>query len=165
MPRSALAGGNLARLLTRPPPSSQYEAQAQTELETLQAAQAERAAAKAAKHEAMCRDIAWQLVMLAERTAAHRETVGANVPRLEYRRWMAMFTADDPALGEPVTRPEADAATVALQDAAEEHDRQLARSTVGDYLECAGEWARGAEQGGGIGTNAPVGEVSEGGRL
>lgn len=148
-------------VLSHIPSCSQYEAQAQVEVETLQAAQRERAAAKATKHEAMCRDIAWQLVMLAERTAAHRESVGANAPRHEYRRWLAMFVAGDPALGEPVVRPEADAANAALQEAAVEHERQLARSTVNDYLECAGDWARGEEQGGSIGHNAPVGEVRD----
>ena len=39
----------------------QYEAQAKVEMEALSAAKEARAAAKAAKHTAMCRDIVWQV--------------------------------------------------------------------------------------------------------
>ena len=129
------------------------------EMATLRAAQEARACAKTAKHTSICRDIAWQIVMLAERAAGHRATAGANVPALEYRKWMAMFESGDPALGDPVPRPEDDAAAAAGREAASDRERQLANAIVTDYLECVGEWARPEEKGGAIGTNAPIGVV------
>lgn len=52
----------------------------------------------------MCRDVAWQLVQLAERTAEYRSRTGANPPMNEFRRWVAMFIAGDPALGSPIVQ-------------------------------------------------------------
>ena len=103
-----------------------------------------------------------QIVMLAERGAEHRATAGANVPALEYRRWLAMFTSGDPSLGDPVTQPEDRAAEAAAREAASDRDRQLAQATVQDYLHCLGEWKRSEEQGGSIGFNEPLGAVSRG---
>ena len=73
----------------------QYEQEAQLEMGAWRAAQAERAAAKSARHEAMCRGIAWQLVMMAERSAEYRNSTGALVPRREYRQWLAMFKSGE----------------------------------------------------------------------
>jgi hypothetical protein len=131
-----------------------YEAQAKVEMEAWHAAEAARAAAKAARHRASCRDIAWQVVMLAERAAEHRASTGANVPVLEYRRWLAMFTSGDPALGDPVVPHDA-----AAEAEADEKQRQVARATMEDYLDCVGAWVRTETQGGPIGHNAYVGEV------
>ena len=103
----------------------------------------------------------FQIVMLAERGAEHRATAGANVPALEYRRWLAMFASGDPSLGDPVTQPEDRAAAAAAREAASHRDRQLAQATVQDYLQCVGEWRRSEEQGGSIGFNAPLGAVSK----
>lgn len=80
----------------------QYDAQAQLEMETWRAGQQQRDAARAEKHAGLCKGIAWQLVMLAERAAEYREKTGANVPVNEWRRWLALFMSGDPALGAPV---------------------------------------------------------------
>jgi hypothetical protein len=84
----------------------QYQAQAAAEMAAWHEAQQARAAAKAAKHQAMCEGLAWQLVQLAERAVEYRERTGELVPRGEWRRWLAMFKADDPQLGDPVVRGE-----------------------------------------------------------
>ncbi len=83
----------------------QYQTQTASEMTAWEEAQRARAAAKAAKHQAMCEKMAWQLVGLAERAAEYREKTGQLVPRNEWRRWLAMFVANDPELAPPEPQP------------------------------------------------------------
>ncbi|KAG1668074.1 hypothetical protein FOA52_010484 [Chlamydomonas sp. UWO 241] len=146
-----------------------YKAKAAAEMEAWRGAQAGRAAEKAAAHADTCRSVAWQVVMLAERAAQHRERTGANVPANEFRRWLAMFVSGNDALGTPPTPVDTQAEEAMAAALARQKD--VARATVvSDYLECSGEFAIPSEpttttdgassastSGGPVGFNAPVG--------
>ncbi|GFR40940.1 hypothetical protein Agub_g1600 [Astrephomene gubernaculifera] len=116
-----------------------YEAEAALEMEAWRAAQQARAEAKAAKHAAFARDIAYQLVGLAERAAEYRSSTGNLVPRREWRQWLTMFVTADPALAPPAPLQGAAAAAEAEN---REASLRLGRALVGDYLACAGDWVR-----------------------
>ncbi|GLC51118.1 hypothetical protein PLESTB_000467700 [Pleodorina starrii] len=131
-----------------------YEAEAALEMEAWRAAQAARAEAKAAKHAAFAREVAYQLVGLAERAAEYRLATGNLVPRREWRQWLALFAAGDPQLGLPPPPPGTDAAV--QEAAAAETAKRLGRALVGDYLVCSGDWLR--EQGP-IGHDELLGQV------
>ncbi|KXZ56759.1 hypothetical protein GPECTOR_1g684 [Gonium pectorale] len=132
----------------------EYEAEAALEMEAWRAAQRARAEAKAAKHAAFARDMAYQLVALAERAAEYRAATGNMVPRREWRQWLALFTAGDPALGPPAP-PQGEVAEAEANEAREASLR-LGRALIGDYLACAGDWAR---EEGPIGHDEVIGEL------
>ncbi len=117
-----------------------YEAEAAREMEAWHAAQQARADAKHAKHVSAAREIAYQLVSLAERAAEYRAATGQLVPRREWRQLLAMFFAGDPQLGPPP--PPQDAESEAAAAAARESMLRLGRALVDDYLACAGDWLR-----------------------
>ncbi|MEW5317265.1 MAG: hypothetical protein WDW38_008576 [Sanguina aurantia] len=119
----------------------QYKHEAELEAQAWRAAQALRASDKAAAHEALAREVAWQLVMLSERTSEYRESTGVKVPKREWREWLGMFVAGDPALGSPVTQdtPGMDADTSA--------SNLRARTTALEYLACTGDFERSSEEG------------------
>ncbi|KAG2442556.1 hypothetical protein HXX76_002642 [Chlamydomonas incerta] len=123
-----------------------YEAEAALEMEAWRAAQQARAEAKAAKHAAFARDVAYQLVSLAERSAEYRSATGNLVPRREWREWLTMFVAGDPQLGPPAppVGVEAEAAAAEVREAC----LRVGRALVDDYLACAGDWVR---------TDGPIG--------
>ncbi|KAG2499886.1 hypothetical protein HYH03_002175 [Edaphochlamys debaryana] len=131
-----------------------YEAEAALEMEAWRAAQQARADAKAAKHASTARDIAYQLVSLAERAAEYRTATGNLVPRREWRQWLAMFVSGDPELGAPAPPPreEAEAAEAAEREA----NLRIGQALVPDYLECAGDWQR---EDGPIGHDELLGQV------
>jgi len=110
----------------------QYEATAAAEKEAWLASERARKEAKAAKHRAMCENMAWQLVQLAERCAEYRQSTGCLVPRNEWRRWLAMFIHSDPQLGEPVVRRP--------KGGNQQAESQLAKAAVADWLDCLGEY-------------------------
>mmetsp|Transcript_35241 Transcript_35241/g.78424 ORF Transcript_35241/g.78424 Transcript_35241/m.78424 type:complete len:1824 (+) Transcript_35241:146-5617(+) len=131
----------------------QYETEAKLEMDAWRAAQQAHADAKARKHAQMCEEIAWQVVMIAERAAQYRETTGAMVPIHEYRRWLAMFKAGDVTLGAPVIKSsEEDQQTLGI-------DPALAKAAAEDYMECVGEFERPEDKGGPIGSNAHLGKA------
>ncbi len=65
-------------------------------MQTWRSAQEQRRAAKAAAHAAMAKEMAWQLVMIAERAVEHRAATGQAVSRKDWRDWLAMFKAGEP---------------------------------------------------------------------
>eukprot|EP00798_Chlamydomonas_sp_ICE-L_P002728 gene2728-12601_t len=76
----------------------QYDADAAAEAAAWLEAQGARSGDTARKNADMCRDIAMQLVMLAERAGKYRAENNASVSLREYRNWLAMFRSGDPAL-------------------------------------------------------------------
>ncbi|KAG2448325.1 hypothetical protein HYH02_006909 [Chlamydomonas schloesseri] len=131
-----------------------YEAEAALEMEAWRAAQQARAEAKAAKHAAFARDVAYQLVSLAERSAEYRAATGNLVPRREWREWLTMFVAGDPQLGPPAPPVAAEAAAAAAE--MREACLRVGRALVDDYLACTGDWLR-AE--GSIGHDELLGQI------
>ncbi len=80
------------------------------ELELFRASEAERQRQRVAADSVVCREVAWQLVMLAERSIEHRAaSQGAKVPIGEYRRWLALFAA---GVGEPVSEPDPEVSAI-----------------------------------------------------
>lgn len=75
---------------------AQHEATTQQELATWREQQQAHAAAKAAAHRTFGNQVAWQLVQLAERVIEYRAaTAGQQVPRRDWRAWLALFKAGD----------------------------------------------------------------------
>ena len=135
-----------------------YKQKAALELKAFRAAEAERARAKTAKNSIACKEVAWQLVMLAERCIEHRSITGAaKVPIGEYRRWLALFAKGDPSLGDPVIEPDPEAEEARAR--ALQREKILAQAAIDDYITCSGDFSRSEDQGGPIGPNAVLGEA------
>lgn len=77
---------------------AQHDAATQQELATWREQQQMRAAAKATARRSFANQVAWQLVQLAERLIEYRAaTAGQQVPRRDWRAWLALFKAGDEA--------------------------------------------------------------------
>lgn len=73
---------------------AQHDAATQQELAAWREQQQQHAAAKSAAHTAMARQLAWQVVQLAERVIQYRAAAaGQKVPLRDWRAWMSLFTA------------------------------------------------------------------------
>lgn len=112
----------------------QYQSQAAAEMDAWREVQRAEEEAQREQDRAFCEEVAWQVVQLAERTYAYRESTGALVPRGEWRRWLAMFHACDPQLGDPVIK--------ASMESGPKPTDPSSTAAVNDWLDCMGEFER-----------------------
>eukprot|EP00878_Enallax_costatus_P044531 GHUV01053192.1.p1 GENE.GHUV01053192.1~~GHUV01053192.1.p1 ORF type:complete len:383 (+),score=153.40 GHUV01053192.1:92-1240(+) len=115
---------------------AQHDAATQQELTSWKEQQEARSAAKKAKRTAIANKVAWQLVQLAERVIEYRAaTAGQQVPRRDWRAWLALFTAGDPSLGTPVL------SQGPVSKETEQTSRIMNTAELQDYLAGQGEWS------------------------
>lgn len=120
--------------------------------------QAERDAKRRAKHTAMCREMALQLVGVAERFIAHKAKLlpGALVPRSEMRGWVNLFVQ-----GAPLYVPHVDPLPTEeeVENLADTEAKVLNDVTYAEYLDCRGQWALQDAEGGAVDPNPVLGSV------
>ena len=128
------------------------------ERERFAAEQAARDAKRQAKHLAMCREMALQLVGVAERFIAHKAklTPGALVPRSEMREWVNLFVK-----GTPLYVPYVDPVPTEedVENLADTEAKVLNGVAYAEYLDCRGQWTLPDAEGGVVDPNPVLGSV------